>query len=443
MSGTSHTQLQLGGVRIEPAEIEHVIDAQPGVRASVVVAIDVRSFEELMALASTDVVSTALSASADAADPAGALHAALAAAMPADHQLVAHIEGDDTVSVQSIRRAMIEQLPETHVPTRFALHAKLPRSANGTVDRAGCHLLALPADREDAGDSSSETTAVDQPEDVISVQLASAQTHAATAFFALHNIGINGRDWQQVSDLLPRNFDCYALADPHAVLTPMGELSATTTRPFSVERTAALYAAEVVRRQPVGPIVLAGYCMGGMLVMETARQLEQAGRGPLLSVILADWQAPFLESDLGLAGKFALGKQRTGDSNVVRVLNLLRNGTAVAALRRTIERRIAQRAGAMGLPLSQRLQSAGLMQQGLDEIASYVYQPWSRAVLVVRPGDDPRSPPSLEDSGWGDLLESLHVVYVPGLADEMLRAPRVDDVAAAIRDAATDLLANE
>src|SRR5271155_1735933 len=45
----------------------------------------------------------------------------------------------------------------------------------------------------------------------------------------------------------------------------------------TIEEMAALYAKEIRKLQPYGPYLIAGYCMGGTLAYEVARQLRAAG----------------------------------------------------------------------------------------------------------------------------------------------------------------------
>jgi len=64
-------------------------------------------------------------------------------------------------------------------------------------------------------------------------------------------------------------------------------------RPESVEEIAALYLAEVRAIQPEGPYHLGGWCMGGMVSYEMARQLRAAGEeAPTLTIVSASIDDP-------------------------------------------------------------------------------------------------------------------------------------------------------
>ena len=53
-----------------------------------------------------------------------------------------------------------------------------------------------------------------------------------------------------------------------------------------IESMAERYAREIVEQWPQGPYVIGGYCMGGTIAWEVARQLEAAGRGVALVFML-------------------------------------------------------------------------------------------------------------------------------------------------------------
>ena len=68
--GRLDDQMNLGGVRVEPEEIERVLAGDPSVSAVIVVPHDPRTIETLMAALPSDVLGDAMSRAAGAADPA-------------------------------------------------------------------------------------------------------------------------------------------------------------------------------------------------------------------------------------------------------------------------------------------------------------------------------------------------------------------------------------
>ena len=111
--GRTDDQLNVGGVRLEPAEIERELDSVPGIGASVVVA------------AGTPAV------------------------------LVAHLETDHGVLLDEadLRRRLRDVLPAAAVPRRFVAHGSLPRTPHGKIDRAAAAELPIPDPPATPGDS--------------------------------------------------------------------------------------------------------------------------------------------------------------------------------------------------------------------------------------------------------------------------------------------------
>jgi amino acid adenylation domain-containing protein len=117
--GRTDDQLNVGGVRLEPAEIERELDGQPEIRESVVVA---------------------------------------AGSPPV---LVAHLEtaGGAPVDEAALRRTLSLSLPAASIPRRFVVHSSLPRTANGKIDRATAGELPLPGvSTPDRADESRDST---------------------------------------------------------------------------------------------------------------------------------------------------------------------------------------------------------------------------------------------------------------------------------------------
>ncbi|MEV4016589.1 amino acid adenylation domain-containing protein [Nonomuraea angiospora] len=98
--GRIDDQIKVNGVRIEPAEIEAVLERHPAVTAAVVTA--------------------------------------------ADGALVAHVTTEGETTPTRLRLFARESLPDTHVPTRFVMADELPTLPSGKVNRAA---LTLPPSR--------------------------------------------------------------------------------------------------------------------------------------------------------------------------------------------------------------------------------------------------------------------------------------------------------
>jgi amino acid adenylation domain-containing protein len=138
--GRRDDQLNVGGVRLEPGEVESELRRLDGVREAVVVAVG---------------------------DPA---------------VLVAHVEAE-RLDEPAARAALGRRLAATSIPRRFVVHERLPRNPHGKIDRAAAALLPIavaePATRGSGADT--VATIVEVWRDV----LARADVGADTDFFAV------------------------------------------------------------------------------------------------------------------------------------------------------------------------------------------------------------------------------------------------------------------
>ncbi len=141
-------QLSLGGVRVEPEEIEAVLLDDPAVDHAVVHLADLRPLDRLLADASTEQQRTAMASAAAADDPTAALRQALAALVPTLPSLVARVVPADgaTIDVDRLRTALSVSLPADRRPSVIAVEAQLPRNANGKLDRDASAALPLSTD---------------------------------------------------------------------------------------------------------------------------------------------------------------------------------------------------------------------------------------------------------------------------------------------------------
>ncbi|KAH8431101.1 uncharacterized protein LDX57_008762 [Aspergillus melleus] len=84
----------------------------------------------------------------------------------------------------------------------------------------------------------------------------------------------------------------YALNSPYThIRLPSPETSTPTHAIPTVQDLAASYTAEIKRRQPQGPYLIGGYSFGGILALESMRQLLEAG-GEVEKLVLLDAPCP-------------------------------------------------------------------------------------------------------------------------------------------------------
>ncbi|MDQ0582413.1 non-ribosomal peptide synthetase [Streptomyces rishiriensis] len=116
------------------------------------------------------------------------------------------------------------------------------------------------------------------------VPLRSTGTEAP--FFLVHPLGGSVFCYSELVDVLDPDRPLYAFQAPEYA-------GPDVPRPDSVEEIAALYLSEVRAVQPEGPYHLGGWCMGGMVSYEMARQLEAAGEEvAMLTIISASIDDP-------------------------------------------------------------------------------------------------------------------------------------------------------
>jgi amino acid adenylation domain-containing protein len=172
----------------------------------------------------------------------------------------------------------------------------------------------------------------------------------------------------------------------------------------SIEDMAA-YAIELMREiQPGGPYHLAGYCSGGVVAFEMARQLEASGdRVGMLALI--DSTAPHA-------------------ANVPRLL--LNIAAQRTDWRLSQERLYATLLGGLGLPRLRRLNGVGESHRWA--LWTYKPRPLRGRITLFRPAD----PEVVGGStlGWGRLARGgVDVNVLEGRHTELLKEPRVRELA--------------
>ncbi len=140
-------QLNVGGVRIEPGDIEAVLAGLDGVGEVLVVATDPRSLDELVAAADAETIGRAMHRAAAEPDPAVSLRSLLSEAIGPELILAAHVEPADGSHVDAlgIRRQAAALLAAAQRPQAVVVHERLPRTPNGKLDREAARMLPITA----------------------------------------------------------------------------------------------------------------------------------------------------------------------------------------------------------------------------------------------------------------------------------------------------------
>jgi enterobactin synthetase component F len=411
-AGRVDDQLNVGGARVEPQEIESAVAQLDAVTAVVVVAVDTRPLDVLLASATQEQAAAAMRQAADTSDPQRALATALQSIGRADYRLVAHYASQPEIPSADLRAACAA-LPTSHRPSIFSHHQELPQLPNGKLDRSTAAHLPLPAvaTSTTAGVGATpamqqlfaevlhlDSVGVDQSffdlggdslralellrliEARTGARLPTSAVHNAptpaelailsggfgasevdagdntivmrlqpegsqTPIFALHNLGVDGAMWRPMSGYLGNDHPMYGIADPFALLDPFGDNYNLEHRP-EIHETAARYVDHIERLAPTGPIVLLGFCLGGVFGYEVAQQLHAKGRTVENFIIVLACAAPGVRRELDHAHQTELPPQR-------QVTHRAYHGCAHPA----------------GVPEEHSATTRGLCRQGRDQTA--------------------------------------------------------------------------
>lgn len=110
------------------------------------------------------------------------------------HQLVAHIEADETVNVAAVRATLSDRLPAHLVPARVVRHDRFPLTDRGKVDRAALAVAENPAPAES---TASTTPALPNPDDMLLVTVLATARRLIDA-----NLGVDDNIWDAGCDSL-------------------------------------------------------------------------------------------------------------------------------------------------------------------------------------------------------------------------------------------------
>ncbi|MCH0538342.1 amino acid adenylation domain-containing protein [Streptomyces sp. MUM 203J] len=312
--GRSDHQVKVRGFRIELGEIESVLARHPGVGRVVVVAREDR---------------------------------------PGDKRLAAYLtpEGEAAPDAADLRAAVAAGLPDYMVPSAFVVLDAFPLTPNGKVDR---NRLPAPGREETSAReyveprTATERALVEIYRDVLGVErvgvtdaflelggnsisalrvimrlpeITDTEVPVAALFeggtveriariidgeqqmdggvvvplrtsgsrppvFFVHPLGGSVFSYAELVEALDPEQPFYAVQAPEYA-------GPDVPRPGSVEEIAALYLAEIRKIQPEGPYYLGGWCMGGMVSYEMARQLQAAGEQVgMLTIVSASIDDP-------------------------------------------------------------------------------------------------------------------------------------------------------
>ena len=236
------------------------------------------------------------------------------------------------------------------------------------------------------------------------------------SFGCVHAGGGHVIFYRHLAALLPDESPVYGLE-------PIG-LDGSTKPIESVEEMAALYVSELRRAQPNGPYRLIGYCMGGSVSLEMARQLESDGHCvELLTVIDSGIAIDPLGSSVAskIKREFQLG-------GVFGLVSFLGHRLAARTLRAWKLK--------FGGPEGEREAAHSLVQRACRRaVQTYTPIGIEAPILLVRSTEYAQLDTKTFHMNWGDFTPDLRIKVVEAEHRTILERPdSVAAVAQAIRD---------
>lgn len=466
--GRIDQQVKIRGVRVEPGEVEAVLAAHPDVAQAVVIARQ---------------------------DGAG------------DMRLVAYVVSKDPAAgaVGDLRRFCSERLPDHMVPSIVVPMDGLPLTPSGKVDRG---TLPAPERARPAvgGSVPPPRTSVEQGLVTIwRTMLEIDDVGVADDFFALGGdsllamrmiarVGeVYGRRlpvsvlakastierladvvvrpeapdaWSPLIDLQPRGVRrpfflvhgiggevltfaglAQRLAPDQPVYGIRAKGSDGVHEPLGdVESMAACYVEAVRTAEPEGPYLLGGYCSGGTVALEMARQLRASGQDVALLAMI-DTEAPAVGGGFGWREPGFVGAYLRNLASWIVDDEFLRSPTAdkIERLRskgRLLRDRVRSfvRSGAapdirdvLGVWRFPERHRA-FLETHSRALANYEPHEYDGPITLIRARTVSLATVPPYDLGWSRLARGpLDVCVVPGAHDNILTEPRVEQLAAQLR----------
>jgi amino acid adenylation domain-containing protein len=465
--GRVDAQVKIRGVRVEPAEVEAVLGGHPSVREVAVIAVEGHR--------------------------------------PNDVRLVAYVVPGrgEPPAIADLREFVKRRLPSAFVPSAFVLLDALPLGPRGKLDRralpavgpAGAgrtvvrargplklqlaelwrELLGIPEvgatdDFFDLGGHSllavrmlqrvhelygtslplavlyTNPTIAGLSESLLANEPAEFQAplvrlrdsgHRAPLFFFHGDINGGGFYTRTLARRL-------ASDRPFWVIHPLGlhdELA-----PPTIEAMARVHVEQLRATYPSGPLILGGYCNGGLVAYETARLLTAAGRRVERLVLIAtdaDTRFRRLRWPIGVAARlFGLGPAGALEqfgrvryfADRMRELDTRGQMAFLARSGSRLARQVAHRLRrALPMPTTVSAPAPPLFQRYYDAVLGYVPGAWPGHVVVFWPDDERPARPGDPTFGWGGLVARVETFRIPGDHDEIVTR-HIERIATALEE---------
>jgi thioesterase domain-containing protein len=201
-----------------------------------------------------------------------------------------------------------------------------------------------------------------------------------------------------------------------------------------LEAMAAAYVASVREMQPHGPYLLGGYCFGGWVAIEMARQLRSSGESVeallLIATNLLPGMLPTLRGE-GMVHQYASWWARARRKTLRSALSSIRYRLIHSA--QGLRTSLLSHASRWGLTRRWPLMHA--LREPASAIAvmlhGYRPDPYPGGAVVLAPANMPLD--EATQQAWQDFVRGpIEFVSLAGDSKDLLRQPYVRDVAACI-----------
>ena len=264
------------------------------------------------------------------------------------------------------------------------------------------------------------------------------------ALFLMHSHGGNTLEYHTLAHLLQPDQPVYSLQ----TLGLDGRIHADST----VEQMAASYIEEIQSIQARGPYFLGGFCLGGLIALEAAHQLTEAGHevGSLSIIQSMHPSAMVFRSDVSSIQKFwystakraSLEMQNLSTNGINYLFDRVQYAFHRAYSRSVLRLRKTKLEGDADLSqLSKRHILEALAMVHTKAMSKYMPPCYDGRVLLIRAGTQLRGLQLDEYLGWKKVLTGeLRVVEIPGHQQNLLLQPHVAQLAAALKAELEDVV---
>jgi len=475
--GRLDAQVKIRGVRVEPAEVEAVLGAHPSVREVAVIATD--------------------------------------GDRPNDVRLVAYVVPGHAEAPTSadLRNFVKRRLPSAFVPSAFVLLETLPVGPTGKLDRRA-PPAAAPVARAAREIVRAHGPLKRQLAEVWRELLGVPEVGTTDDFFDLggHSL-LAVRMLQRVHDLYGTSLPLAVLytnptidglaealiaSEPAEFQAPLVRLREGGARPplfffhgdingggfytltlarrlatdralwvvhplglhdrpapTTIEAMARVHVEQLIAACPDGPLVLGGYCNGGLVAYETARLLTAAGRRVERLVLIAtdaDTRFRTLRRPIAAAARgLGLGPEGALEqfgrvryfADRLRELDTPGQAALLARGAARLARQAAQRLRHALMHVRARGTSAAaavapappprLFERYYDACMGYVPGPWPGHVVVFWPEGERPARPGDPSYGWQSLVSRVETFRIPGDHDEIVTR-HIERIAATLEE---------